>query len=244
MTSRKAPPAVGFLWMLAWLATPAVAQPEPHPTPVYAVQRTPSPVTIDGTMNEPAWQRADILRFSDNVTGTPASLVSEARALYNDAFLMIGFRVEDTNLWATMRERDQHLWTEEVVEVFIQADPLNPNYIELEVNPLGTLLDIYLIDIRRPLPYRSWNSSKIQWAVAIDGSVDGKEGDVGWSCEIALPLEDVAMAPSIPPKPGDRWRVNLYRVESRPEGQGLAWSPTRRRDFHVPDRFGEFVFQD
>jgi hypothetical protein len=141
-----------------------------------------------------------------------------------------------------MRRRDEHLWHEEVVEVFLQADTRVPNYIELEVNPLGTLLDIYLLDRRKNLPYESWNSAGLRWAVRVDGSVDGRPGDRGWSCEIALPLEDVATAPHLPPRPGDRWRMNLYRVESRPEALGLAWSPTMEGDFHVPSMFGEITF--
>jgi hypothetical protein len=141
-----------------------------------------------------------------------------------------------------MKQRDQHLWEEEVVEVFLQADPTQPSYIELEVNPLGTMLDIFLLDIRKPLHYESWNSEKLQWAVQVDGTVDGKGGDKEWTCEIALPLEDVIPAPHIPPQAGDRWRLNLYRIEKKPTPALLAWSPTLTNNFHVPKMFGEIVF--
>jgi hypothetical protein len=73
-----------------------------------------------------------------------------------------------------MKRRDEHLWEEEVVEVFLQADPNQPSYIELEVNPLGAMLDIYLLAVRKPLHYESWNSEKLRWAVQVDGTVDGK----------------------------------------------------------------------
>ncbi|HJX91964.1 MAG TPA: carbohydrate-binding family 9-like protein [Pyrinomonadaceae bacterium] len=82
----------------------------------------------------------------------------------------------------------------------------------------------------------------MQWAVHVDGTVDGKEGDREWTCEIALPLEDVATATHLPPHPGDRWRVNLYRVERLPVVAELAWSPTMQDDFHVLPRMGEIVF--
>jgi hypothetical protein len=143
-----------------------------------------------------------------------------------------------------MKQRDQHLWEEEAVEVFLQADPRQKSYIELEVNPLGAMLDIYLLDVRKPLHYESWNSEKLRWAVEVTGTVDGKPGDKGWTCEIALPLEDVVTAPHIPPRAGDRWRLNLYRIERLPSTAELAWSPTLKNDFHVPDRFGEIVFTD
>jgi len=141
-----------------------------------------------------------------------------------------------------MRHRDEHLREEEVVEVFLQADPNQPSYIELEVNPLGTMLDIYLLAARKPLHYESWNSEKLRWAVQVNGTVDGKAGDREWTCEIALPMEDIVTAPHRPPFPGDRWRMNLYRGEQLPTPAGLAWSPTLRDDFHIPQRFGEIVF--
>ena len=136
------------------------------------------------------------------------------------------------------------LWKEEVNEVFVQADPRQAIYIELEVNPLGAVFDAFFLNIRKPLHYESWNSEKLQWAVQVEGTVDGEPGDKGWTCEIALPLEDVVTAPHIPPKPGDRWRANLYRIERLPVASELAWSPTKRRDFHVPSMFGEIVFSD
>jgi hypothetical protein len=59
-----------------------------------------------------------------------------------------------------------------------------------------------------------------------------------------LPLEDVATATHLPPRPGDRWRVNLYRVERLPVVAELAWSPTMQDDFHVLPRMGEIVFTE
>ena len=55
----------------------------------------------------------------------------------------------------------------------------------------------------------------------------------------------------LPPRPGDVWRFNVFRIERRggpkePEkgAQFLAWSPTGNRSFHVPLAFREMVFGD
>ena len=101
-------------------------------------------------------------------------------------------------------------------------------------DPLETMLDIYLLDIRKPLHYESWNSQKL----------DGKDGDREWACEIALPMEDVVTARNLPPRVGDRWRLNLYRVEKLPKPELLAWSPTFKDDFHIPSMFGEIIFSN
>ena len=235
-----------FLFLVASL--PAVVYQvtgESHQVPVYHVLKTTVPIVVDGHLDDPSWQRAkDVGAFVNNEDGSPSQLRTQAKIVYDNDFIYFGFRVWDQDIWSTYENRDEHLWTEEVVEVFIKASPTDPSYIELEVNPLGTMLDIYLLDIRKPLRYPSWNSEKLRWAIDVTGSVDGKPGDTQWTCEMALPLEDVVTAPNTPPDPGDRWRVNLYRVESRPEKGGLAWSPTLKNDFHVPDMFGEIIFSD
>jgi hypothetical protein len=212
----------------------------------YEVHRSATPIEVDGRLDEAVWEGAETFAFFNNIDGSApaAELGTVARALYDDSFIYFAFESADTNAWSTRDERDQHLWEEEVVEVFIQADPHHPSYVELEVNPLGTMIDIFLIDVRKPIPYASWNSAGLLWAAHVDGTVDGRPGDRGWSCEIALPLEDVVTAPNNPPLPGDRWRANLYRVERRPSRASLAWSPTLVGDFHKPERFGDLVFSD
>jgi len=227
----------GLLLLLAFAAE--------KPAPLYTVLRTRTPIHVDGKLDDPVWAAAPVVgKFLNNVDGSPSPLETEAKILYDDRFLYFGYRCQDENVWATLKKRDEHLWTEEVFEVFLRADLRYKSYIELEVNPLGALIDIYLVDVRKPLHYESWNSEKIAWAVQVDGTVDGKGKDRGWSCELALPMEDVVPAPNIPPKPGDRWMLNLYRVESKPQKAALAWSPTYRNDFHIPDKFGVIVFSD
>ncbi|MDA2937246.1 carbohydrate-binding family 9-like protein [Acidobacteria bacterium AH-259-A15] len=231
---------VGLL-MLGWSAglVPSLQRPSYH------VLQTTKPIHVDGKLDDVAWAHApSVGDFLNNADGSPSSYSTEAKILYDDQYLYFAFRCLDDNIWSTFTRRDEHLWTEEVVEVFLQADSTHPSYIELEVNPLGTMLDIFLLDIRQPLPYRSWNSEKLKWAVQVEGTVDGEAGDKQWTCEIALPMEDIVTAPHIPPNPGDRWRLNLYRAEKLPTKAGLAWSPTLKNDFHIPGRFGEIVFTD
>ena len=219
--------------------------PHAQERPTYSVLKTDQPVEIDGRLNDSVWDQVPpVGPFRMNQDGSSIDRFTEARIAYDDKFIYFAFSLEDENIWATYRQRDQHLWTQEVVEVFIHPNPEHPAYIELEVNPLGTMLDIFLLDIRKPLPYTSWNSQHLKWAVQVDGTVDGTPNDRGWTCEIALPFEDVAMAQNVPPLPGDRWRVNLYRVDARPDKLGLAWSPTLRPDFHVPSMFGTIEFSE
>jgi Carbohydrate-binding family 9 len=231
------------LFFVAISVTVGTTSAQSRVLPVYEVSRTATPVKVDGMLDDAVWKKvAPLGEFRQNLDGSPGVTKTEAKMIYDDEFLYVSFRCADNNIWATMKTRDQHLWLEEVVEVFVQADPREGSYIELEVNPLGTMLDIYLLDIRKPLLYESWNSQRLKWGIKVDGTVDGKDGDREWTCEIALPIADVVTAPNLPPRVGDRWRLNLYRVEQRPTPAGLAWSPTFQEDFHVPGKFGEIVF--
>jgi len=210
--------------------------------PIYEVLRTAEPIRVDGNLDKRAWLVAPVAGpLVNNTDGSPSPIRTEVRILYDDTFIYFAFRNTDENIWATMTQRDQHLWEEEVDEVFVQRDPQRPNYIELEINPRGAIFDAYFSDVRKPVDAANWNSKNLRWAVHVDGTVDGQPGDKQWTCEIALPLEDLRPAPHRPPQPGDRWRVNFYRIERVPVQARLAWSG-RHRDFHVPAMFGEIVF--
>src|ERR671911_1932797 len=157
----KTKPAV-LLLILGFLAASASVAGQSRSLPVYEVSRTATPIKVDGRLDDAVWANAPhFSNFRSNLDGSPSPYQTEAKALYDDTFLYFSFRSWDDNIWATYKTRDQHLWNEEVVEVFLQADPLHSSYIELEVNPLGTMLDIYLLGIRKPLRYESWNSEKL-----------------------------------------------------------------------------------
>jgi hypothetical protein len=51
---------------------------------------------------------------------------------------------------------------------------------------------------------------------------------------------------TLPPAPGNVWRINMFRMDL-PQGkpqQASGWSPPMVGDFHALDKFGELVFGD
>ena len=57
---------------------------------------------------------------------------------------------------------------------------------------------------------------------------------------------DDKSALTLPPAPGDVWRINMFRMDV-PQGkpqQAAGWSPPMVGDFHALDKFGELVFGD
>lgn len=93
----------------------------------------------------------------------------------------------------------------------------------------------------------------LQTAVQIDGTLnDNRDIDRGWTLEIGIPwasLTHLANGRSLPPQPGDRWRMFLGRfqklVVSGKEVQphpAMVLSPHGIYDTHLPERWTEVVF--
>ncbi len=47
--------------------------------------------------------------------------------------------------WHTMTTRDDHIWEEEVVEIFLDADGSGRNYAELEISPANVVCDLRVV---------------------------------------------------------------------------------------------------
>ena len=223
----------------------------------YLARKIAKPLKIDGKMDEAAWKDAPTTGlFVNTLTGAPATHKTEAKLLWDNQNLYIGFENADSDVWSTLTKRDDKLWSQEVVEVMIDADRNGKSYIEMQVAPNGNVFDTYLPEYRKYEndldPKRKaydWNS-KAKVAVNVIGTLNKRDDqDKGWVAEIAIPLSDVGglSAPAVvTPKLGDTWRINLFRMDA-PEGKpqvASGWSPPMVGDFHALDKFGEVVFAD
>jgi hypothetical protein len=168
--------------------------------------------------------------------------------LWDDESLWVAFEVQDDFLKCTYEPgtQDPHLWEQDTVELMIDPDGDGEGYFELQVSPTGLVFDTRFDTVRNPAPfgYPSW-SSELEPGVAVRGTVNDEEADQGYTVEARIPFGAFAAGsdPAEPPNPGDTWRIALYVLDARPEGQwGVGWSPPLVGDFHVPDRFGRVTF--
>jgi len=221
------------------------------PLPTFVCKKPVDTIKIDGLLTETSWSKAAPLELK-LASGEPTSLSTTAKILWDEINLYISFVSEDPDIWANVTERDDlRLCTEEVVEVFIDPDGDGRNYVELEVSPRNVILDLFIPApelLKEEKKWKLWNIQKLQSAVQIEGTLnDLLNSDKEWSAEIAIPLTNfagTAGAPSIPPKPGEIWRMNFYRIE-RPFGKPelfMSWSPTLEGGAHTPPRFGKIIF--
>jgi hypothetical protein len=213
-----------FLSVLSVTAAQTEADPVPFseaPVPHQLVRRAHGPITIDGILDEFDWAVApQINRFHRVTVGSEfgdLDQATRARLLWDDDALYVAFASRDTDIWALFTEEDDPMWSEEVVEVFIDPDGDGLNYLELEVNPLNARVDLHIRALQPTWDSSiEWDIEGVQTAVGIAGTVnDTSDTDTGWIVEMAIPW--AAFLPEIVgggrPEVGDRWRLNLYRIE-------------------------------
>lgn len=187
------------------------------------------------------WERADAAIITTYWSGdvAPDRRQFKARGLWSNDAVYIRFEasigeplvVSDLPNLAT---KTVGLWERDVCEVFIAPDKRVPHkYFEFEIAPNGEWIDL-----------------------AIEMSPDGRKTDIDYRSEmtsaVRIDEEMILMAIRIPfsslgrtPKIGDVWLGNLFRCVGKDPGRGyLAWMPTMTAvpNFHVPERFGQFVF--
>jgi hypothetical protein len=188
---------------------------------------------------------------ASSVEWGPATYTTRFRALWSDAGLFLRFDATDPSPWHTMTRRDEHLWEEEVVEIFLDPDRSGHDYYELEINPANAVCDLRMITASPWNGDFDWNLAGLETRVHAARDPAGRT--IGWTSTAFLPWAGLQSLPSArratPPKPGDRWRFNVFRIERpggpqapRKDAVSAAWSPPSGGSFHDPGAFRDLVF--
>jgi hypothetical protein len=209
--------------LLSLLSLAAAAQAEAQagaghaetPPSVAAVLREGA-ITVDGRLNEAAWQRATAatgFRQAQPNEGAPASLSTEVWFLYDDHALYIGARMSQPGgVVAPLARRDQlldasgdngsfnSLTTDKLI---IRLDPFH-NHLDdawFEVNPAGARGDKFNGD-------PSWDPV---WESAVH--VDS----LGWTAELRIPFSQLRFSR----EPLQTWGLQVWRYVDRLNEQNM-----------------------
>jgi hypothetical protein len=173
---------------------------------------------------------------------------TSVRACWTATHLLLGFRALDRCIWGRLTRRDDPIYTEEVVEVFVSPTGDVRRYYEFELSPRNVVFDASVdnpdLDRSTMVVNVLWDCQDLRTAVRIRGQLNHRSRRAHWwSAEMAIPF--AAFPEAHPPRSGDAWRANFYRIDQSAPGEFTAWSPTLRTpaDFHVPQRFGTLVFE-
>lgn len=194
--------------------------------PHYLCQRSTQALKIDGKLDEKDWQNAPYSsEFGDILASKRAVLPggnSRVKMLWDDNYLYVGGHISDKHVWATLKQHDSIIFNDPDFEVFIDAKGDCASYIEIEINALGSVWDLFLTK-----PYRQegsqalhdWDVKGLKSAVFVDGTLnDPSDEDGGWYVEMAIPWRSINAHSTIPrrdepPQPGRIMRMNFSHVD-------------------------------
>jgi len=201
---------------------------------------------INGTGNAEQWKLAEWINLPQR-TAKPDTYATKAKVLYSQSGIYFLFHCEDKKLLAGLRADNLDLYEEDVVEVFLWTKEDFPVYFEYELSPLNYELPImvpnYKGDFFGWLPWHYEGDKKTRHATSVVGGKKETGSSISaWLAEIFIPYKLLAPLPQVPPKPGTRWRANMYRIDYDQGMTPFSWQKTGP-SFHDYNNFGTFVFE-
>lgn len=189
---------------------------------------------VSGT--EVRWEEITGVSLIDNVSGDPACLSTTVKICRTDDYVHVRFDCADDHIVASYENRDDPIYKEDVVEMFIDENSNGRFYKEFELSPRNVVFDALIRKEEGQTQQvdASWNMDGLLTRV----SWPNEESAV---YELSFPVHSF----DAPPTAGTIWRINWYRIDNDSAGQRhyWAWSPTGvPRNFHVPMKFGTLVF--
>jgi alcohol dehydrogenase (cytochrome c) len=225
------------------------AQPGPHDggRPHVLVKPT-NDFQVSGTGDNAAWQKVDWIPLQRR---EPSAHQYDTRfkTLYSSTGVYFLIDGTDRELTATMNEDFMDLWNEDVFEVFLWTDERYPVYFEYEISPLNHELPILIPNFGgKFLGWRPWHYEKdrlTRKATSVTGGTKQPHAAIqGWRAEVFIPYALLTPLQQVPPKPGTRWRANVYRMDhDGGKRTQWEWSPVGG-NFHEFEHFGDLIFSD
>ncbi len=221
-------------------------------------------ITIDGIIDDASWDAipwtSDFVDIEGNEHNRPDHR-TRTKICWDKNYLYIAAELQEDHIWATLTERDDHIYLDNAFEVFIDTDGNGHNYMELQVNAHNAIWDLYM---RHPYGIdksanviSGWQADGLTHAVHINGTLnDPSDIDDSWTIEMAIPIKVLQDFDRWPTR---LWRINFFRVDwpidivdgayERPPidhddnkiADYTAWTPSGVYHTHRPDRFGYVV---
>ena len=235
--------------LLCWPPSPICpADGEPFQAPHYTIHRVSSPITIDGQLDEPAWNAAPEIndfRFTWYESGDKEP--STARLLWDDKYLYVAHTCTDAWITARCTEHDGPIAKDDCFEVMLTPNVERPEvYFNIEWNVLGAWVDNHRPNGPNQPRAPVWDAEGVRIAGRFIGTLNNDaDRDESWTVEVAIPFENFThIARNTPPQPDEQWSLNLNRHGGDTNPQLSQWAPgdPQKRTFHSPGRFGLVTF--
>jgi len=203
---------------------------------------------VTGAGDNAAWRQADWVALRRREPdGHPYD--ARFKTVYSGTGLYFLIEGTDRTLTSTMSEDFMDLWNEDVFEVFLWTDERYPAYFEYEISPLNRELPILIPNFGGQfLGWRPWHYERDRLTrkatSTIGGPKEPRASIQGWRAEFFIPYALLRPLQNVPPKPGTRWRANVYRMDYD-EGRRTRWEWAHVQEgFHEYERFCDLIFAD
>ena len=240
-----------------------------HSEKKYTARMAKRPIKVDGKLNEHDWKQAVLISNFEDIEGAvkpKPTFSTEVKMMWDSQYLYIGAVLEEPHLWGTLKKHDDIIYRDHDFEVFIDPMGDGEQYFEIEINVLGTIMDLFMNK-----PYKkggtfdmAWNTTGIQYKIIANGTInDNTDIDSGWTLEMAIPFTAISKAQRpATPSSNKPWRINFSRVQwtLEPDGKSYrkklnehnkpisennwVWNPTGVVDMHVPTKWGYLYFKN
>ena len=221
-----------------------VKDPLGRPLLSHDIHFTDSEIKIDGQQDEPAWESADSVDFQFTWVVDEEKEGTQAKLLWDDEYLYVGFVCEDAYIWAVHTERDSEVYRDDCVEVFTSPNPDQlEKYFNIEMNVNAASLDHFHLE--GPESKAAWDPEVLIATSVIGTQNKDDDKDQSWTLEVRIAFASFeGVAQSIPPNNGDEWRLNLNRLGGETNNEKSQWNAgdLDKPSFHAPDYFGRVYF--
>src|SRR5262249_1556850 len=192
-------------------SSPLADEGKPEKATVYECRWAATPITIDGKADEEAWKHAQVIDHFYlpwlGKNARPARTATKAKLLWDREYLYFFAEMEDTDLYAYVKEHAGMTWEHYVFELFFKPAEDKPGYYEFQVNAAGTILDMFL-PRRGSGGYRRFKSDgdfHVEAKVQLRGTLNHwQDKDIGWAGEGRIPWEDFLRTGGRPQPGGPR----------------------------------------
>ncbi|HOD50595.1 MAG TPA: sugar-binding protein [Candidatus Hydrogenedentes bacterium] len=197
---------------------------------IKAIENGVSRPKIDGNLEDEVWLKTEPLDpfVPMKAAQETVSAQTQTKVTYDNEYLYIAFRCEEpkaAELQVVGENRDDYVFTGDVVEVFIKPSEQSASFYHFAINPANVVWEGLHIDVLQTEFSPVWEHA-------------AQRGADFWSVEIALPWKAINMET---PKTGSQVKVNLCR-ERYTEREWTLWSQTVYH-FLEPEHFGTFIFK-
>jgi len=186
---------------------------------------------IDGNLDDTCWKEAGKITGFFRIKSSKAAKEKTAFYFTHDKnILYIGAVVSDPKMAADKTKRDQNIWEDDCIEIFLDPERNRKDKFHLIISATGVLYDA--------------KSGKKSWNAVPDIAVRTRQyPDKGWTAEIAIPFKALDVKT---PQKGKVWDMKLAREDYNSVGgvpKLSSWQYVSE-NFADPGAFGKLVFQD